>query len=56
MARLANRLPDNVPGEFYVDSSCIDCDTCRQVAPALETKAREHLVACHYAAKEAAAA
>lgn len=27
------RLPDNVPGDFYVDSSCIDCDLCRQIAP-----------------------
>lgn len=23
----------NVPGEFYVDSSCIDCDMCRGNAP-----------------------
>jgi glyoxylase-like metal-dependent hydrolase (beta-lactamase superfamily II)/ferredoxin len=29
------RLPDNAPGEFYVDSTCIDCDTCRRVAPAV---------------------
>src|SRR4051794_8628521 len=29
MARLANRIAENVGGEFYVDSSCIDCDTCR---------------------------
>lgn len=27
------RLPDNVPGDFYVDSTCIDCDLCRQIAP-----------------------
>jgi glyoxylase-like metal-dependent hydrolase (beta-lactamase superfamily II)/ferredoxin len=33
MARLAERLPENAPGEFYVDRSCIDCDTCRRVAP-----------------------
>lgn len=33
MARLTERLPENVPGEFYVDRSCIDCDTCRRVAP-----------------------
>ncbi len=35
--RVANprkRLPENVPGEFFVDSTCIDCDTCRQLAPA----------------------
>ncbi len=24
----------NVPGPFFVDTSCIDCDTCRQIAPA----------------------
>ncbi len=33
MARLRDRLPDNAPGDFYVDSSCIDCDRCRQLAP-----------------------
>lgn len=34
MADLKLRLPQNVAGEFYVDSSCIDCDACRQIAPA----------------------
>ena len=34
MANPANRLPENVEGEFFVDSTCIDCDTCRQLAPA----------------------
>ncbi|HWD00622.1 MAG TPA: MBL fold metallo-hydrolase [Candidatus Sulfopaludibacter sp.] len=34
MAELANRLPENVEGPFFVDSTCIDCDTCRQIAPA----------------------
>lgn len=33
MANLAKILPANVPGEFFVDSTCIDCDTCRQLAP-----------------------
>lgn len=23
----------NVGGKFYVDSSCIDCDLCRETAP-----------------------
>lgn len=27
------RLVENVPGDFYVDSTCIDCDLCRQIAP-----------------------
>ncbi len=25
---------ENAPGGFFVDTTCIDCDTCRQVAPA----------------------
>ncbi|HEV7428445.1 MAG TPA: MBL fold metallo-hydrolase [Thermoanaerobaculia bacterium] len=33
MASLELRLPDNVPGDFYVDSTCIDCDACRIFAP-----------------------
>ena len=33
MANIALRLPDNVPGDFFVDSTCIDCDACRQIAP-----------------------
>jgi ferredoxin len=33
MANLKKRLPENVPGGFFVDSTCIDCDTCRQIAP-----------------------
>ena len=34
MANTALRLPQNVPGDFFVDSTCIDCDACRQIAPA----------------------
>ena len=33
MASLQHRLPENVPGDFFVDSTCIDCDTCSQLAP-----------------------
>jgi glyoxylase-like metal-dependent hydrolase (beta-lactamase superfamily II)/ferredoxin len=32
MANIHQRLPENVPGDFYVDDSCIDCDTCSQLA------------------------
>jgi glyoxylase-like metal-dependent hydrolase (beta-lactamase superfamily II)/ferredoxin len=35
MAKQARRLPENVAGDFYVDDSCIDCDACRQIAPAV---------------------
>ena len=33
MASISLRLPENSPGDFYVDSTCIDCDACRQIAP-----------------------
>jgi ferredoxin len=33
MADLDDKLPDNVPGKWYVDSNCIDCDVCRTTAP-----------------------
>lgn len=35
MASAALRLDTNVPGDFFVDSSCIDCDACRIFAPAV---------------------
>src|SRR5262249_35978179 len=35
MASLARKLPENAAGRFFVDSTCIDCDLCRQIAPAL---------------------
>lgn len=39
MANLARRLPENAAGDFFVDSTCIDCDACRQIAP---TVFRDH--------------
>jgi glyoxylase-like metal-dependent hydrolase (beta-lactamase superfamily II)/ferredoxin len=33
MASLEKILPANLPGDWFVDSTCIDCDTCRQLAP-----------------------
>ena len=33
MADCNDKLPDNVPGKYYVDSNCIDCDVCRTTAP-----------------------
>lgn len=42
MADFRKRVSENVPGEFFVDSTCIDCDTCRQIAPATFAEAAEH--------------
>lgn len=33
MADLKKKLSTNVMGDFFVDSTCINCDTCRQLAP-----------------------
>jgi ferredoxin len=33
MADAKDRLAENVPGLWYVDSQCIDCDVCRVTAP-----------------------
>jgi glyoxylase-like metal-dependent hydrolase (beta-lactamase superfamily II)/ferredoxin len=33
MADPRKRLKTNVDGDFFVDSTCINCDTCRQLAP-----------------------
>jgi ferredoxin len=41
MAELAKRLAANVAGDFYVDASCIDCGTCRQVAPETFAEGRD---------------
>src|SRR5687768_3742866 len=35
MADFKDRLEANAPGKYYVDSTCIDCDACRQIAPEL---------------------
>jgi len=35
MADYRKRVPENVPGDFFVDTTCIDCDACRQLAPAI---------------------
>jgi ferredoxin len=34
MANLRDKLSDNAPGKFFVDSQCIDCDVCRDTSPA----------------------
>jgi ferredoxin len=33
MANANSKWPINVPGRFFVDDQCIDCDLCRETAP-----------------------
>ena len=34
MANKAEKWNDNAAGKFFVDQQCIDCDLCRETAPA----------------------
>lgn len=47
MAQLALRLDTNVPGDFFVDSSCIDCDACRIFAPQVFSDAGDQSAVFH---------
>ena len=42
MAERSRSVAENASGPFFVDSTCIDCDTCRQLAPATFADAGEH--------------
>jgi len=42
VASLTERLPDNAPGPFYVDNTCIDCDACRRIAPSVFAEGSDH--------------
>ncbi|MDH4224628.1 MAG: ferredoxin [Deltaproteobacteria bacterium] len=33
MADKSRKWPQNVPGRFYVDEECIDCNLCSEIAP-----------------------
>ena len=35
MAKIADRKPENIAGRFYVDTTCIDCGLCREIASAV---------------------
>ena len=39
MADSNDRVPENTPGAYYVDTNCIDCDVCRDTAPSNFTRA-----------------
>ena len=46
MADLNSILPGNIPGTFFVDSTCIDCDLCRQIAPTFFKAEAGYSVVC----------
>ncbi len=52
MASLKKRLAANVSGDFYVDSTCIDCDTCRWMAPAVFNESNDRSRVFHQPVNE----
>jgi peptide/nickel transport system ATP-binding protein len=59
LAEIPGLVPDlkeRIVGCVFASRCAFATDLCRNVAPALEPKAPGHIAACHYAAKEAAAA
>jgi len=52
MAQPALRLDSNVSGDFFVDSSCIDCDACRVIAPAVFAEAGDQSAVLHQPGNE----
>jgi glyoxylase-like metal-dependent hydrolase (beta-lactamase superfamily II)/ferredoxin len=47
VAQAALRIDANVAGDFFVDSTCIDCDACRQIAPSVFRDAGEQSAVFH---------
>jgi glyoxylase-like metal-dependent hydrolase (beta-lactamase superfamily II)/ferredoxin len=42
MADPQKAYAENVPGSFFVDQTCIDCDLCRQIAPSIFKENADH--------------
>jgi glyoxylase-like metal-dependent hydrolase (beta-lactamase superfamily II)/ferredoxin len=47
MAQLAQKRSENIDGDLYVDFSCIDCDTCRWMAPEIFDRVGEMSAVYH---------
>lgn len=47
MAQINKRLSENVDGAFFVDDTCIDCDTCRWMAPEVFRESNGYSVVYH---------
>ena len=47
MATPQRSYSSNVPGTFFVDDTCIDCDLCRQIAPRVYKEESDHSIVHH---------
>ncbi len=53
MAHLNQRRAQNITGDFYVDSSCIDCDACRWMTPEVFHRTDQQSAVYHQPANQA---
>ncbi|WP_017651262.1 MBL fold metallo-hydrolase [Fortiea contorta] len=53
MATLKLRRSENIDGDFYVDTTCIDCDTCRWMTPEVFNRNDEQSAVYHQPTNEA---
>ncbi|MHC5764938.1 MAG: MBL fold metallo-hydrolase [Nostoc sp.] len=53
MAHLNQRRSQNVNGDFYVDTTCIDCDTCRWMTPEVFSRVDEQSAVYHQPTNDA---
>ena len=47
MANILEKHPKNLEGNFFVDKSCIDCDSCRWIAPKIFADIGDQSVVYH---------
>lgn len=47
MANIKLRRSENISGDIYVDSTCIDCDTCRWMSPTVFHRSGEQSAVYH---------
>jgi glyoxylase-like metal-dependent hydrolase (beta-lactamase superfamily II)/ferredoxin len=47
MADIRKKLGENIEGLFFVDDTCIDCDTCRQLAPDTFGESGDYAIVFH---------
>jgi glyoxylase-like metal-dependent hydrolase (beta-lactamase superfamily II)/ferredoxin len=53
MANANRAYSENIKGNFFVDDTCIDCDLCRQIAPAVFKEEGDHSAVYHQPASGA---
>ncbi len=47
MAKITEKRQENIEGNFFVDQTCIDCDTCRWMAPNIFSRAGQKSAVFH---------